>query len=427
MKSRCANSISIDPSQTGGLHKQILLAIGLRYEITTNVDVKDGITNGSQCHLKLIDYRHSSEIPPKPSILWALFDNPEIGINTRAMNRQYFKRNIQPSWTPIFAIKRQFFLYPTYAHVQAARNQFPLTLSAARTIHKSQGSTMDKVVVTLPNKRNPHMHYVALSRVTSLNGLYIKEFNHEKIKVREDVKEEVLRLRNFRPETLSYVNPDVLSSDCLKVAFLNCRSLHAHIKDVKNDHDLEQMDIIAFAETRLTSTDHNNMYSLQNFDMFRNDQAQSHTSRPPHGLVLYTKSNLIRDVTDYNSYTSTQFEYSYFTYNMNQFVIIYRSPSSNVSEFIQKYKHALENLNDNLQRLIIGDFNIDASDEKNKSVIQKLEDISGCKQIVIEPTTNYDTTIDLAFTNIPRMSYSCIESIWSDHKILFCYVNSDTL
>ena len=426
VKARCFAAISTDPSETGGLHKQLLLAVGLRYELTTNIDVNDGLTNGAQCYLKYIDYQHSPNPSSTPSILWVVFDHNDIGIAARGKNRQYYSSSsIQHSWTPIFAIKRQFALFPHFVNVKAVRNQFPLTLSAARTIHKAQGSTMDKVVVTLPNIAKPHLHYVALSRVTSLNGLYIKELNPLKITVREDVKEEIKRLRTKKSENLSYTSPATLPTNCLKIAFLNTRSLHAHIKKVRNDHDLEHMDFIALAETKLKHSDSDHLYKLQNYDINRFDQSEYTGTRPPHGLVLYIRNTITPDIVLIQSDSSPDFEYFYFTYQLNQFIFLYRSPSSSTELFKQKFKTVLDKLDKNFPRLIVGDFNIDASDDKNKSLIKRLEEMSGCKQIVTEPTTNNHTTIDLAFTNIPQMSYSCIESIWSDHKILFSYVNSD--
>jgi ATP-dependent DNA helicase PIF1 len=71
-----------------------------------------------------------------------------------------------------------------------AIKQIPLTLAWAMTIHKSQGATLDCAEINIgSNIFAAGQTYVALSRVKSLEGLYITSFDISKIRINKKVKE----------------------------------------------------------------------------------------------------------------------------------------------------------------------------------------------------------------------------------------------
>lgn len=67
--------------------------------------------------------------------------------------------------------------------------QIPLMLSYAITCHRSQGLSLDSAVLDLDDCFCNHMVYVALSRVKSLDSLYLKSFDPKKITVNSKLLE----------------------------------------------------------------------------------------------------------------------------------------------------------------------------------------------------------------------------------------------
>ncbi|CAI5676944.1 unnamed protein product [Oreochromis niloticus] len=84
------------------------------------------------------------------------------------------------------------------------RRQFPVKLAFACTIHKVQGMTTTSAVVSLKSIFEPGMAYVAVSRVTSLNGLYLLDMEEKKIFTNPEI---TAALENMRQANLDDMMP----------------------------------------------------------------------------------------------------------------------------------------------------------------------------------------------------------------------------
>lgn len=71
--------------------------------------------------------------------------------------------------------------------VQSRRDQIPLILAWAMSIHKSQGQTIQRVKVDLGRVFEKGQIYVALSRATSLEGLQVLRFDPKKVMAHPEV------------------------------------------------------------------------------------------------------------------------------------------------------------------------------------------------------------------------------------------------
>jgi ATP-dependent DNA helicase PIF1 len=141
----------------------LILKKGCQVMMLKNTYQKEGIINGSIGIV--VDFTHSNKAYPIVQ-----FENgKELVIKNDVWEISSYNRETQK------------------INIEAEMAQIPLNLAWAMTVHKSQGMTIDKVECSLANSFAEGQVYVALSRVRSLEGLFIKSFDVNKIKTNKKI------------------------------------------------------------------------------------------------------------------------------------------------------------------------------------------------------------------------------------------------
>ena len=106
--------------KTGGLPRQVKIAVNHQYDLISNIAVHDGFMNGAEYCIKYIQTQDSNS--NLPAIIWVQFEDDCIG-SEQHRNYGYLQKrgNISPGWMPIFAPKRTFLV----KSVRVIHVQFP--------------------------------------------------------------------------------------------------------------------------------------------------------------------------------------------------------------------------------------------------------------------------------------------------------------
>lgn len=89
----------------------------------------------------------------------------------------------------LIELKQEEWKYEDDGKVMARIMQYPLRLAWAITVHKSQGMSLDEAVISLGETFEYGQGYVALSRLRSLDGLYLKSYNPKSLQVNQYISE----------------------------------------------------------------------------------------------------------------------------------------------------------------------------------------------------------------------------------------------
>ncbi|MDQ5929397.1 MAG: hypothetical protein QG594_1176, partial [Bacteroidota bacterium] len=341
------NRIFLIKYEAGNLPATIPLKKGIKYMIIANLDVQDGICNGTTALLR--DFTIAVDVNEDirfADTVWLDFNfdgkNPNVGRHKReglAYNRlkEYIeqKHNIRVGdyWTPI-QNEEAYVEKTTAMKWSIKRIQLPMVPAESITINKSQGQTLSKLAFDLKQVCLKDSHwYVALSRVSRLEDLYLYGANSivqdklftkfsaaEKQKKMEEkqnsaVQRELRRMQKESPFNDKFPFTDLDFNKDNKNLFIvshNCNRLAINLDNIRADYGFMNASVLLFSECHVKTDEHsirqrltseffksgqsiNNYYPqynvLPNFTLMR--LGSSRQADSAIGCAIYIKSNLI--------------------------------------------------------------------------------------------------------------------------------------
>ena len=372
------------------------MKVGARVMLIKNIDTKDGLVNGAfgtitSINLKTDDF--------SKSIINVEFDNENIGKILRN------KKALKGKSSPISPAEEQS-LKKNSGH----RNQFPLKLAWASTVHKVQGLTVSEAIVSMKKMQFAGQCYVALSRVTSANGLQIKNVKPENIFCDEKISYMLSCMKKLEN------NASQLPYD---IILHNTQNLTTHFNKLISDNRMLNANIICLTETWLKNIyDQRNEINLQidTFDFIHKCRSDCYESEKFNdlknsnggGVACYNKiQNEFRII----NLSIHDLEYISFEISKTNIIVvlIYRPVQYNITDFKRKMQELLQKLSNfyNKNILIIGDFNSDAKNIENTFV--KLMKNNKYEQYVLNATTEKDTIIDHVYGKLLPDCIYCLK------------------
>ena len=169
-QSDISKALNRKQSETGGLARILHLKLEARVMLTCNIDIEDRLINGQIGTVRHIAVNNRACVE---KIFIELDDNKA---GCKMIRQDYLAR--QHNWVPIEKTEASIKIRSNKSTSPVIkRTQFPLMLAWACTVHKVQGLSLDKVVISFDLEKQRGFKcgqmYVALSRVTSLQGLFL--------------------------------------------------------------------------------------------------------------------------------------------------------------------------------------------------------------------------------------------------------------
>ena len=375
-------------SKTGAIcntpfQAELKLRIGAKVMLTYNINTADGLTNGARGVLIGTIKNGKDEVTK----LIVKLDNPNHG-----KMKQFSTPEITAKYPEGTVIERVSFSFSLSKSKQgsiatAKVEQFPVKLSFAITAHKIQGQTVkkpQKVVVDLSSVFQPAMAYVMLSRVESINQLYILEkFKEEKLYASQVAIDELKKMnkRSVNENTSNWLNSPKVRT---RISILNAGSLRTQHLHLLMDETIMKSDIIGLPESWIYDEETTTNLEIEGFVSHQNAIGRG------RGITVYYKQSKFRHLQDIKE---DRIQLTKLAGKNIELIIVYKAPSGKDSD-LARYLGMV--INFKKATLVCGDFNLCFIDNaKNKATGYLLE--NKFKQLIHEATHIGGGHIDHAY------------------------------
>jgi ubiquitin C-terminal hydrolase len=381
---------------------------GARVMLVRNIDVSDGLVNGA--FGQVVGFQQDNSCS-ETSGIFVSFDSEKVG-----------RKRCMSSSAPDKSILITLHEEPMASQGNVTRRQYPLKLAWGCTIHKVQGITTDQCVFDMKGVFQSGQSYVALSRVTSLAGLYLQNYDPDKIYRNDDIHSSLQKMPQHPGIT------ETKSFDPIFTALhQNIQGLKSKVMDIKNRCGAI-CDVMLFSETLLRATV---PYSSLHIDGY----AMLHKERPGDtgrgGLAIYIADTIPFTEIEYSSHDIEHMIVLVHDASLGPLLILllYRPPSYKVTHFNQKMLQLLSYIDSSFHdtaTIIAGDLNENLLDEKPHPIYQLLRQFHYEQQVKSYTTTN-GTLLDVFYTKACRyVKCDVLPTYYSDHEAIKLSFFSET-
>ncbi|CAF3421607.1 unnamed protein product [Rotaria socialis] len=373
--------------------KVLKLAKNAKVMIIKNICVNDGLANGVTG--RIVDYIENNN--SKVSHIKIKCDSANVGRLHRISCPYCHGQDTICVTREIDTIDQQDNNFQSKKGIK----QFPLRLSWAMTIHKAQGITVDQVVISTKDFLGSGMGYTALSRVRTLEGLFLIDLHFDKFYCNENIDRVLSQMKEMKRKQPIFQQ----SSNYLNILSHNIEGLKCNFNAFRNHHLTQNADFICLTETWLSYKSLINKFNMSGYhlihksrsSLFSNDHLLHSQKRG--GIAVYYRDSISFEETD--SCEPLNLEHITFELLKEKIIIVncYRSPQQNKTEFLTNLDHHLKEIGIERKIILIGNLNENSLSEKSKPIETKLNTLGFINIYQNLPTTNNLTSLDCLYCN----------------------------